>query len=463
MADTQYKSVDLRELFPKAPALGPTAPNTLMRWEALRTVLQAQDTAVAGSRRIVAWSGMNGHTGFLTPNSSTAPADEVAASPSTPTFPIVSQWRTQGEFLVRVTPGCTLRSAILYVPSGFTHSDGPGTNWLVAGGFGMVRARVTWDGDVSAGPSQYSTILPPSPLEYAQEPDGFGGFWSYLALAEIVDIMPASFDANLATAEDHSDLVEATILHQIRGGVRVVCWVTYEEPRAHVVSHNDAGPHAVHHGTGFGTAQTTVPQTEVADGTTYDDDRFGTTRVLNVADRQDQVLGPRIAEWSSWDETDSTNLSDNPPSDPLQQQPVSTSSTTAVGICDANTTEWGTDEPGFAVAGSHALRHHRNDSGLIMRNGDRGVVPVRVWCRGRWTDTSGSSMGVARFQSGPFEWIDLEFTDDGNVEELTAYGYMQSQVVPEDVRGNLVPLMWVDAGTGTLEIWEWSVDFYEAG
>ncbi|MEM6988925.1 MAG: hypothetical protein AAF721_00465 [Myxococcota bacterium] len=463
MADTEYKAVDLSELDPFSPVLGPLAPNTLMRWAPTLDVMQAQDTAVAGSRRIVAWVGMNGLTQIRQPNSTTEPVDEVRVSPAIPTYPNIDQWRTKGEFRVRVTPGCMLHARCIYMPSGMTHRDtGAGNVWEPAGGFGQIRVRVTWNGDIVAGPNQFTALLEPSPLQYAQAAGEFAAHWNDLREVEIPNIRPPGFDTGAETSEHHAD-TEAEVLLQVRGGVRDVVWIVWEVPRAYVFDNDDAGPHAVHAASAVEVQQSPVPQTSPADGASYEENRFGTYALIDTASHQDSRLGPRIAEWSSWTEdANDQPIADNNPTDPMVQEPVSTSSTTFVGVADPDITEWSVDSPGFAVAGAHALRHHLNDSGLVVVGGVRALVPVRVWCRGRWTDTAGSAMGIVRFQTSEYEWIELEFTDDGNAEEVERFGYMASQVAPDDDNGLLIPLMRVDAGTGLLEVFEWSVDWYDA-
>lgn len=461
VANTEYKAVSLEGLDPFSPVIGPLTANTLMRWGATRSVMLAQDTAVAGSRRIVAWVGMGGAEQPLQPNSVVEPVDEFLAPPSITTFPNIDQWRTKGEFRVRVTPGCLLRARCIYLPSGATHRFSTGSVWVPAGAFGQIRVRVTWTGPVVTGPNQFTATLPASGLQYGQEPAGFSGYWSALRETEILDIRPAGFFNDPEVAMQHCQSVEASILLQVRGGVRDVVTIVWEEPRAHVHYHDDVGPHAVHGATGLVVAQTQVPQTEAADGVTYEENRFGTNKLVDTGAHQDLVLGPRIAEWSSWDE-DTQPIADNLPSNPLQQQPASTSSTSFVGVVDLSVTAWSEDAPGYVVGGAHAARHHLNEASLVMVGGTRAVVPVRIWCRARYTDGGGSAFGIVRFQTSPYEWIDLTFETEGTTEEIEAFGFFSAQVNPDDPGGLLVPLMRIDTGTGTVEVWEWSVDWYDS-
>lgn len=445
MADTRYKVATLANLVPHSPTLGQLAPLTPSRWAPFRQVMAAQDASLAGTRRIIGKWTLSGSLTFHVPE------DQEPGSGPSQDLPDIAGYRTVDTIRCRQTPGAMLEAHFVYVPSGQTENL-DGSNWEPAGPLGELRLRATWTGTATSPQTDFTALLEPYPNANSDLPDQQAGVWQILEEKIVPNIRPANYVFDNATATDYAERVDVELVVQVRGAVRPVCLIVYELPLAQVQEHNDAGPFSAHAVGNLITAQTPKPQIAAADGTTYDEDRFGTYRTIDAAAEQRSTLVPRIAHWGPWDEGSQDFTA-------TEVAPVATSSTTFVGVPDVAITTWGLENPGFAVAASHALPHHYNDAGLILRNED-AVVPVRVRVNAEWT-TGGGTYGLLRFQTGPYEWIDIRFTSSGTRETLDAYGDLNSQIWPDHHGGNLQVFALVENASDVLEIYGWAVDMME--
>lgn len=379
MTDTQYKVTSL-DLDPgEALSLAPLRPNTLMTWAALRDVGAAQDGVCAGSRRVIGTLGVSGNAGFHVPASG-APVQQIGSH----SFPDRDTWRTAGWIRCnRLTPGCFLRARILAVGSGNTQWNSTGTTWDPAGPFGAIRLTASWvAGGSSDGPDDYDLELPSSTLENAAAPSDDAGMWAAAQWFEINEIRPSI--ATAANLANFSEDLEAEIEVQHRGAARIVQVVLYEEPVATAYLHSDTGPHAVNGQSTYQAAQTTVPQETAADGATYNEERFGTHRLLRTAQRQQEAVGPVVFDLQAWDEG---NQDDN-----TDVEPISISSTSLVNIQDTSSTAYDRGLPGYVVGASHAQVHYLCDK-LLFRTGEIWAPTLETLYDPR-TNTTGTNDGT---------------------------------------------------------------------
>lgn len=434
-----YKGRTLLGLDPTSPAIGGLAPHTRMRASPFFALLRAQDTVPATSRRIVACWTLSGATDWAQPNGAFDP--DVAGVYIYPT----TDWRTIGVYRSHVTPGCELRANVLYCPAGIAMKLAP----IVGdGAWAELRVRATWtNGANTDGPNNHTMTMEGSTkgTYTGLENSGAGQNWGDLREKQITDIRPAEYLTDPAVAVNFSEWTDVSLQIQIRGGARVVAVVVYEVPRAHVTLHSNRDLTSVHAMPPSNSPQTSFPQTKAADGATYEEHRFGTTRMLQVAERQSERLGPRGFAMSTWNESTISAVTDT------ENDPITTASSTFVDLMNSSITSYDDNNPGWIIAGSNAQLHRLNDARLIAR-GRFAVIPVRV--RVDASRTAGT--GVVRVQSGPYEWVDVSIT--GARAWYTALGYLRSQLFADHNLASCQAFVRCSGG-GTLSIWNLSVDF----
>jgi hypothetical protein len=352
----------------------------------------------------------------------------------------------------RLTAGCKLAMRVLYCPAGLSHDDADmdGT-YQSRGAWAKIRARVTWtNGASSTGPHNFALTMEGSTKGEWGGAENTAAVQDWIDLREkaIGDIMPPEYETDPAVAVLYSEWSDVEIELQVLGGERVVHAIVHEQPSVHVQDHDETGAQTVHGAPQGEPDSPRRPQTRKGDGATYDHHRWGTTRVLQAAERQGDRLGVRVLNFAAnshsgtdWDETD--------------QVPITVSNTSGAwqNLFDTSLTDYDEDHPGWIVAGSMA-QLHRLDADVMMR-GQSAVIPVRVVVDAEWTGASGS--GTVRLQSGPYEWVDAVFSSTATRVEVTAYGYLECQVYGDHFRGILLPLC--NVGGTDLDVYNISADF----
>ena len=454
MANTEYKSKALQGLDPAKPVMGGVAANTVMRWPPVAAAMRAQDTVPATSRRHLAEYGLDGSSRWHVPDGSDDPgtaADPVAAQ----VYPDGVTWRTVATGQGRLTPGCMLEGHVLFVPAGLTQKIVPavgGDIWGSAGAHGDVRVGVTWtseDGLSTTGPHYFGLSMEGSTqgaFGGGENTDG-GADWLTIDERLIEAIRPPTFTTDPDVAVAYSEWAEVEITIELRGSPRIAHMIVYETPLLHVTEHDNAGSVSVHAMPDGGSPLTPRPMVKAPDGTSFDENRFGTTRMVNVLARQGERLGPRILQVSAWDESE-PNIWDQ-----TEASPIEVTSTSLVDIYDASITTWSQDNPGWIIGGSHAKLHRLCDPNMIMR-GEAAVVPVRLWLDAA---KSGAGTATVRVRSGAYEWVDITVAS-GARALYTITGYLEAQV-HADHAWALCQVMALVASAGTLSIYNLSGEF----
>ena len=447
MADTQYKSRSLQGLDPVSPAIGGLLPLTPVRWAPVGALMRAQDTIPATSRRIVAAWSLSGAADFAQPRGVDDPGTGDA-----PVGAFVypnSDWRTLGTFSANVTPGCELVAEVTAVPSGIVQKNVTpvlGNDVAIDGIWGEVRVGVTWSNGVSStGPHYRIRSIPGSPAgDYGgAEASGAGQAWSQTRVYSVGRHRPPGYLETPATAVTYSEWSDARISIAIRGGVRPVQIVVYEQPIAHTTAHDDDGLTSVHAMPGSHAPLTPGPMVSGTQGATYEEHRHGTRRTAQVAERQSERLGPRIMHWTCWDDSD-TDMWAQTDGNPV------TRSGTFVHLLDSSLTTYGEDTPGWVVGSAYAQLARLCDPTCIAR-GAFCAVPIRV----RVDASQSAGTGTVRVQAGPYDWVDVAVTGARAVREWT--GIIEGQVYPDH---DAYPLaVWVQGTGGTLSVYSVSVDF----
>src|SRR5690606_22131293 len=129
---------------------------------------------------------------------------------------------------------------------------------------------------------------------------------------KIYEIEPPGYRTDNAVASLYSEHAEVGGTIQILGGARIVRCVLYEVPVRHASDHDESGPQSVH-AVSPNQQPTPKPQTKAKDGATYEEHRLGTVRMMQVAERLQERLGPYCLHWCSWNETDEDAWTDGTP------------------------------------------------------------------------------------------------------------------------------------------------------
>ena len=346
---------------------------------------------------------------------------------------------------VLVTPGCELAARVFYCPAGIV------TNSIdeAAGIWAEVRIGATWtNGSSSVGPNYRGCLMEGAQggtYGGAQNSEA-GANWADLRHRDILEIRPPGFTSDPDVSSVYSEWSSVELQLEIRGGARVTQVVIYEVPLAHVQAHDDAGEKSVHALPTSMAPQTPLPQSEPGQPAVYEEHRAGLGQLQDVAQRQSERLGPRIASIHSWRESDTSIWQQT------EANALTTASATMVDLFNSAITTYSQDNPGWIVAAGHAKLHRLCEPRRIMRGGGAAVVPVRV----RVDASRSAGTGVVRVRSGAYEWIDVNVT--GGRAWYTATGYLESQVYGDHSWANL-QLFGQCSGGGTLSVFNVSVDF----
>lgn len=386
MTNTQYK---IRTLPKNIKGLGTEGrlvsfPSLLFA-EPWREALGASDYTLSAYRPLISQ-----HTG--------GPAEWMVPSSGPVTaYPLTGLWREIARTRTEMAPGCALALRVVALQSGQTRFDNLGEDELYAPG-GRVRMTATFRiGDGSPGVVATEIELDASQLANGAEPDETGQSWGvalykYAPLIHIGDVFAQTPSEVVKWSEGVS--VEIVVEHQ--GGARVVHCSVVEVPHVHGTLHTEEIASTIH-GWPPELAPTARPQTEDADGVTYEEHRLGTARGYAAALRQSQRLGSTIASFTSYTE----NLAEV---DDAEPDPIAVTSTSFVGLSVGSAiTSWSSDALGYDVAGHYARRVPEN---MPTRLANAGVIPVRVRVLARFT-FAGSNKGYVRFQTSSRSWVDV--------------------------------------------------------
>lgn len=444
--DTQYKTRKLRDLEPPSPAIGGLVANTVMKWAPFRAALAAQDAIPATSRRVVAEYGLNGSDEWHVPDDTAGDPNNAGGAQLYPG----SDWRVVERQTFRLTPGSMLEAHAMFVGAGTVQKDSGGGFWIHDGAWGKLRVGATWtsaDGLSTTGPHYFGFAMAGSGLGTfggGENTDGAADFMS-MQEREIEDIRPPTFASDPAVAALYSEDAEVTVTIELSGAPRVIHSNVYERPLAHVTEHDDAGDVSVHALPSGLAPQTPRPMEKPADGATYEEHRGGTTRMMQVAARQGERLGPRLFGFYAWDEDEAAIW------EQTDATPIAITSATFVDIFDTSITTYSADNPGMIIGAAHAQLHRLCDPNMVMR-GLAAVVPALV----RFDASMSGGTGTIRVQSGLYEWIDVTIGSGARALH-EAVGYLESQVHADHAWANVQIFARVTAGT--LSIYGGSGDF----
>lgn len=414
MADTAYKRVDLRDrVAPQDPSGWNVRGNASLDGFDFYAICRAQDYLLGGFRPVMTY-----HTGGLTGGWLVADGD-----PSVTTYPDDSTWRVMQRCISWVTPGSDLECRALALPSGSEATSDTVT--------GDVRWTVYYETDANTD----STATKAAAIVGSDEAHGAVGTsdswdWHHLQHVWLGIYRPDTPGYMLPVKRAKwSESVDATTTLEVRGGARVISAAVTELPSYHSRAH-DTDASTAHAATLEALpADVSGPRESQADGATYEERRYGTHALLDVAERQTTLLGPTIWQWSSHTEGETE------PGD-AEADPITNATTAAQSVCDSAVSSWSADEPGFGLPCYYAERDH--EVGTLPHS---SVAPVRVRV---YHDTTGG--GTARVQTTARSWVDVDLPATTGYEWTTTTAHLECDPAPDVVRANGMVLYWADSG-----------------
>jgi len=443
VANNPYKKTELARAYFPASSLGASWPSALLR-EPFAKAMRTQDSTLAGRRLLVSQ-----HTGgcdeWLVDNTATG-----AFTQSKP-GPLV--WRVVARARTELAAGQVLTARVIAVPSGATETIGAGSLYLYDGASGQIR----WTIDYANANAIPDTATETVTLGLAQsaEPDGVedtsqpGRAWQQLQHRAVLGVQPAAVANDPAELAKWSEWPTITVTVEHRGGARVVFSSLTEEPSEHAVADTVTSATTANGIDPTYKLQGVYPVEEEEDGVTYEEHRHGVERLLYVAARQSERIGPRICHWSSHSE-ERTEPTDTE-ADAVQ---VTSASQVRVSWQDAGSnTRWDPDAPGWDIA--QAQRHPE-----ALRLSGAAVSPVRLRVYARFTG-AGSAIGYLSAQSSERSRVIVSIpqaTVGTTWTWLTITGFLETNIAGDDTYAIVQDFAWVTTG-GTLEIRYWDLSY----
>ena len=448
MANTQYKKTELARAYFPASSLAASYPSALLR-EPFAKAMRTQDSTLAG-RRLIVSQHMGGCDEWLVDNTATG-----AITQSKP-GPLV--WRVVVRARTDLAAGQVLTARVIAVPSGATETLGAGSLYLYDGAGGQIRWSIDYENTDAIPDTATETVT--LGLAQSSEDDGVeddsqpGRAWQQLQHRAVLGIQPAAVANDPAELAKWSEWPTVTVSVEHRGGARVVYSSLTEEPHEHAVLHTITNI-ATCNGIKVDYQLAGVyPVEEEADGVTYEEHRHGVERLLYVAARQSQRIGPRICHWSSHSE-ERTEPTDT------EADAVQVTSATPVRVSwqDAGSnTAWDPDAPGWDI--TQAQRHPE-----ALRLSGAAVAPVRLRVYARYTG-AGAATGYLSVQSSERSSVRVaipQATVGTTWTWLTITGFLEANIAGDDTYAIVQDFAWTSAGTLEIRYWDLSYGDYAVG
>lgn len=426
-----YKFRDLRNTSSGSTPLAPLRAGRPTKRDRVMSAHADPDRTLGNGKRVLGRVGLHGYE-----NHQILSVNPSSGGPQV--YPLKTDYRAALRLKVLLTPGCFPRVSVLAVPSGATQKIMAGYTLDSYEGHVDIVAEFTGAGSESVG---HTINIPASETIYGGEPNLEGWAWSKLRRFVTGFLAPIDALASHQGLGDWCEGITCEITVYYRGGPRIVDLVVWEEPYGYS---RDVGvdatstwstPLAVAAG---GQPPGVYPSTYPVEELSGTDPRFGATLLADVVDRQQHRIGPLLAQWSGWRESQAVTA--------LAAVGVSTTSTSYVNLLDTSITAWASASPGWSLAsGGQAQQADTSDARRITRDKD-ACVPVRCWVYGSRT---GSGTSTVRFQSEHYSIAEVSITTttDG---WWSATGHLRCGLGPEDT--SVLQILGKLAAAGTLTV-----------
>jgi hypothetical protein len=440
--DTPYKPTLPGKVFEPASSLAASYPSTLAP-EPFAKSGRTQDTVFNGRRCLVS-QHMGGCDEWLTDNAATGGGAQTKPDDDT--------WRTVCRARTELMPGSVLVARVIAVPSGATEYYNAGTGtYENDGNQGAARFVIDYDNvDADSDSVTVEFELPASQDADGIEDAAAGAAWSQLQHHVAPIVRPAACINSPSDVAKWSEWPTITVAVGHRGGARVVHASLCEEPYEHIVADTVTDASSCN---GVGANLHLLdkyPIEKTSDGATYGDPRFGTHRMLDVANRQTQRLGPRICHFSAYGE-ELTEVTDTE-TDAIQ---ITSATYVRVSWRDANAnTAWDADAPGFDI-----LPARRAPENLSSRLSGAAVAPVRLRVYARFS-AAGANTGVFKVQSSSRCSVSItisQATVGTTWTWLTITGFLETNIASDD--NYCIVQDWAKTTGGSLEIMYWDLSY----
>lgn len=411
--------------------LGPLRGGQYAKRSRVLSALRDADDILGNGRRVLGRVGLHGEQQHQVGSTTTTSALQ--------TYPTKAASRVALRWKGLLTPGHWPVVSMIFEPSGATQKVGGG-GFVLDAIVGWIDVTVAFTGPASETVT-HTFSLPAS--GEANGGEGAAAGWAWAALRKVGPAVLAPVGAlqNAVTARLWSEGVTAEITVAYRGGPRVVDLVVQEQPFFYArnvgtdATSTFTAPLAV---AGDGQTPAAYPSNYPLEETSATDSTFGTTLLADVVNRQHSRLGPVLAQWSGWRESQAVTAT--------AAVGVSTTSLTFVNMLDTSLTAWSSASPGWSLAsGGQAQQYASSEPRRITRDVD-ACVPVRCWVYGSRT---GSGTSTVRFQSAGFSIAEVSITSsvDG---WWSMTGNLRCSLGPEDT--SVLQVFGKLAAAGTLTV-----------
>ena len=434
------KTRDLRKAFTTAPPLDFLGGGRVARAHRLHTAHVQADNLLGNGRNVVARVGLHGCSAFHI-----ASVDPVS-------FTQVYPLRTVSRVVARtpafaVLPGHFLRLSALVVPSGMT-GQFAGATWFADIPYGRIDVTITWTGSPGTVITTDYLQLPTSAETWAAENPEAGASWSGLRRFELPLVFPASVLTSAADRQAWSEGVTAEVSIAYRGGVRAVDVVVQQIPTGYA---RDVGVDTTYSSpvitNGIGATVQAYPVAFPVEERGAADPTYGSVLLADIADRQQHVLGPVLAQWTAWGESGTPVGTTASPS-------ASTTSTSFVGLLRSGTA-WASTRAGWSLsAASHAQQFKSSNARRELR-GKNACVPVRCWayCAG-----AAATNSVIRWQTESYSIAELTFTGTTPAWR-SCTGHLRAGAHPEDE--SVLEVFGKAAAANTLHLYHFLIEYLD--
>ena len=408
-----YKFRSLKNTSSGTTPLGPLRAGRPTKRDRVMSAHADADRTLGNGSRVVGRVGLHGEEKHQIVSTTTSTVGQ--------TYPTKTANRVALRCKVLLTPGHFLKVSALVVPSGATQKTG-GLGYMLDAVVGWIDISIAYDGGFSETVT-HTLNLPSSEATYGGEGAADGWAWAALRRVESPLLAPVGALQNSSDLRDWCEDITATVTITYRGGPRVIDCVVQEVPFGYArsvgtdASSTYSTPLAVIAG---GQPPGAYPSMYPIEETGASNPTFGATLLADVVDRQQHRLGPVLAQWSGWRESQAVTAT--------AAVGVTTTSTTYVNLFDTSITAWASASPGFSLAsGGQAQQADTSDARRITRDKD-ACVPVRCWVYGSRT---GSGTSTVRFQSENYSIAEVLITSSTDAW-WSMTGHLRCGLGPED-------------------------------
>jgi len=428
--DLEYKGRNLQPIAePARPATYWARGGGAVRADKSGALYRAQDSALVG-RRVVLQVGPG------------SPAVRIQSNtaPYNPAGPV--EYPQAGEEIelarsgVTLTPGSWMETRALLLPTGPIQT----ATSLPAGVQGPLRTDVAYTdfATVTSQTQSGAVEAEPSTIDANGLPTGDGAYFEALRPMWVGPIRPTPINQDDIAATFGEETAATSRLVAVES-CRVVSATVSEVPFRYVTKHDQTD--ATAHAASSPIPPDTAPRTETADGATFQDDRYGTRRMLDAAELAPLRLGPVLMTWSAYAATDfalgdtDASITISAPAGPYSR----------INALDSSLSEYSAREPGWPLMTHLALAY--DTSGPECMREQAAAVPCTLTVRYRGTVNSTCRLMVRTERSA----VSLLLTTQATAIDAATTGHIEGSASTEDALGGVAQI-WLEGEDFTIEL-----------